>query len=98
MNSWKYTIFFSFNFTFYGFLKQNLWHRGKKYKTKGKSDNRSKLTDFRSIWDIENKVSNVGWFEMYTVVGKNHQSSCLVLVEQSSKKYFSIKLENHTAR
>ncbi|AXF95410.1 transposase of is30 family protein [Spiroplasma phoeniceum P40] len=28
---------------------------------------------------------------------KNHQSSCLVLVEQSSKKYFAIKLENHTA-
>ncbi|AXF97130.1 transposase of is30 family protein [Spiroplasma phoeniceum P40] len=82
---------------FYGFLKQNLRHRGKKYKTKGKSDNRGKLTDFRSIWDIENKVSNVGWFEMDTVVGKNHQSSCLVLVEQSSKKYFAIKLENHTA-
>ncbi|AXF96843.1 transposase of is30 family protein [Spiroplasma phoeniceum P40] len=34
---------------------------------------------------------------MDTVVGKNHQSSCLVLVEQSSKKYFAIKLENHTA-
>ncbi|APE74883.1 plectrovirus-related protein [Spiroplasma citri] len=65
---------------FYGFLKQNLRHRGKKYKTKGKSDNRCKLTDFKSIWDIENKVSNVGWFEMDTVVGKNHQSSCLVLV------------------
>ncbi|WFH00606.1 IS30 family transposase [Spiroplasma citri] len=83
---------------FYGFLKQNLRHRGKKFKTKGKSDNRGKLTDFKSIWDIENKVSNVGWFEMDTVVGKEHLSSCLVLVEQSSKKYFAIKLENHTAR
>ncbi|WP_374941060.1 IS30 family transposase [Spiroplasma citri] len=82
---------------FYGFLKQNLRHRGKKFKTKGKSDNRGKLTDFKSIWDIENKVSNVGWFEMDTVVGKEHLSSCLVLVEQSSKKYFAIKLENHTA-
>nr|CAK98242.1 transposase of is30 family protein [Spiroplasma citri] len=83
---------------FYGFLKQNLRHRGKKYKTKGKSDNSGKLTDFKSIWDIENKVSNVGWLGMDTVIGKNHQSSCLVLVEQSSKKYFAIKLENHTAR
>nr|CAK99657.1 transposase of is30 family n-terminal and c-terminal truncated protein [Spiroplasma citri] len=55
---------------FYGFLKQNLRHRGKKYKRKGKSDNRGKLTDFKSILDIENKVSNVGWFEMDTVVGK----------------------------
>ncbi|QED24163.1 IS30 family transposase [Spiroplasma citri] len=82
---------------FYGFLKQNLRHRGKKYKTKGKSDNRGKLTDFKSIWDIENKVSNVGWFEMDTVVGKEHLSSCLVLVEQSSRKYFAIKFENHTA-
>ncbi|AXF96702.1 transposase of is30 family protein [Spiroplasma phoeniceum P40] len=82
---------------FYGFLKQNLRHRGKKYKTKGKSDNRGKLTDFRSIWDIENKVSNVGGFEMDTVVGKDHQSAVLVLLEQSSKKYFAIKLENHTA-
>ncbi|ALA98183.1 Spiroplasmavirus-related protein [Spiroplasma kunkelii CR2-3x] len=83
---------------FYGFLKQNLRHRGKKYKTKRKSDNRGKLTDFKSILDIENKVSNVGWFEIDTVVRKNHQSSCLFLVEQLSKKYFAIKLENHTAR
>ncbi|ALA97447.1 Spiroplasmavirus-related protein [Spiroplasma kunkelii CR2-3x] len=34
---------------------------------------------------------------MDTVVGKNHQSSCLVLIEQSSRKYFAIKLENHTS-
>ncbi|QJU62336.1 IS30 family transposase [Spiroplasma citri] len=83
---------------FYGFLKQNLRHHGKKYKRKGKSDNRGKLTDFKSIWDIDNKVSNVGWLEMDTVVGKDHKSAILVLVEQLSKKYFAIKLENHTAR
>ncbi|APE75587.1 plectrovirus-related protein [Spiroplasma citri] len=35
---------------------------------------------------------------MDTVVGKGHKSAILVLVEQSSKKYFAIKLENHTAR
>ncbi|ALA98426.1 Spiroplasmavirus-related protein [Spiroplasma kunkelii CR2-3x] len=83
---------------FYGFLKQNLRYRDKKFKTKGKKDNRGKLTDFKSIWDIENKVSNVWWFEMDTVVGKNHLSSNLVLVEQSSKNYFVMKLKNHTAR
>ncbi|ALA98208.1 Spiroplasmavirus-related protein [Spiroplasma kunkelii CR2-3x] len=33
----------------------------------------------------------------YSSWGKDHQSSCLVLAEQSSKKYFVIKLENHTA-
>ncbi|WFG96404.1 IS30 family transposase [Spiroplasma citri] len=82
----------------FGLKKENLRYRGKKFKTKGKKDNRGKLTDFKSIWNIENKVSNVGWLEMDTVVGKSHQSSCLVLVEQSSKKYFAIKLENHTAR
>ncbi|ALA97627.1 Spiroplasmavirus-related protein [Spiroplasma kunkelii CR2-3x] len=81
----------------FGLKKENLRYRGKKYKTKGKKDNRGQLTNFKSIWNIENKLSNVGWFEMDTVVGKNHQSSCLVLVEQSSRKYFAIKLENHTA-
>nr|CAK99757.1 transposase of is30 family n-terminal and c-terminal truncated protein [Spiroplasma citri] len=35
---------------------------------------------------------------MDTVVVKGHKSAILVLVEQSSKKYFAIKLENHTAR
>ncbi len=34
---------------------------------------------------------------MDTVVGKDHQSSNLVLVEQSSKNYFVIKLKNNTA-
>ncbi len=34
---------------------------------------------------------------MDTVVGKYHQSSCLVLAEKSSKKYFAMKLEEHTA-
>ncbi|AXF95985.1 transposase of is30 family protein [Spiroplasma phoeniceum P40] len=63
-----------------------------------KFDNCGKLTDFKSIWDIENKVSNVGGFEMDTVVGKDHQSAVLVLVEQSSKNYFVMKLKNHTAR
>ncbi|WP_338965299.1 IS30 family transposase [Spiroplasma endosymbiont of Sarcophaga carnaria] len=82
---------------FYGFLKQNLRHRGKKYKTKGKFDNRGKLINFKSIWDIENKETDVGWFEMDTIVGKEHQSSNLVLVEQNSKSYFVMKLKNHTA-
>ncbi|WP_338964184.1 IS30 family transposase [Spiroplasma endosymbiont of Sarcophaga carnaria] len=82
---------------FYGFLKQNLRHRGKKYKTKGKFDNRGKLINFKSIWDIEKKETDVGWFEMDTVVGKEHQSSNLVLVEQNSKSYFVMKLKNHTA-
>ncbi len=45
----------------------------------------------------ENKVSNVGWFETDTVFGKGHQSSNLVLVEQSIKNYFVIKLKNNTA-
>jgi transposase, IS30 family len=34
---------------------------------------------------------------MDTIVGKDHQSSCLVLVEQNSKNYFAMKLEEHTA-
>ncbi|PQP78545.1 IS30 family transposase [Spiroplasma sp. ChiS] len=81
-----------------GLLKKDLLNGGRKNRTKKRPDNRGKLDErFRSIWDIENKVSNVGWLEMDTVVGKNHQSSCLVLVEQSSKKYFAMKLENHTA-
>ncbi|WP_425378555.1 IS30 family transposase [Spiroplasma endosymbiont of Polydrusus pterygomalis] len=81
----------------FGLNKQNLRHHGKKYKKKGEYDNRGKLNNFKSILDIENKQSNVGWFEMDTVVGKDHQSSCLVLVEQSSKNYFVMKLKNHTA-
>ncbi len=81
----------------FGLKKENLPHSGKKYKTKGKPDNRGKITNFKSIWDIENKVSSVGWFEMDTVVGKDHQSSNLVLVEQSSKNYFVMKLKNNTA-
>lgn len=81
-----------------GLLKKNLLNGGRRNKTKKRSDNRGKLNErFKSIWDIENKESSVGWFEMDTVVGKEHQSSCLVLVEQSSKKYFAMKLEEHTA-
>ncbi len=65
--------------------------------TKKRPDNRGKLDErFRSNWDIENKETNVDWFEMDTVVYKGHQSSCLVLVEQSSKKYFAMKLEENT--
>ncbi|RUO85780.1 IS30 family transposase [Spiroplasma endosymbiont of Megaselia nigra] len=81
-----------------GLLKKNLLNGGRRNRTKKRPDNRGKLDErFRSIWDIENKQSNVGWFEMDTVVGKEHQSSCLVLVERSSKKYFAMKLEEHTA-
>ncbi len=57
-------------------------HRGKKYKTKQKPDNSGKLINFKSIWDIENKISNVGLFKMDTVVDKDHQFSNLILVEQ----------------
>ncbi len=34
---------------------------------------------------------------MGTVVGKDHKSSNLFLVEQSSKNYFVMKLKNNTA-
>ncbi len=64
----------------FGLKKENLPHRGKKYKTKVKPDNCGKLTNLKSIWDIENKVSNVGLFEMDNVVGKDHQFSNLLLV------------------
>ncbi len=72
-------------------------HKGKKYKTKQKLDNRGKLINFKSILDIENKVSNVGWFEIDTVMVKNYKYICLALVEQSSNNYFAIKLKNNTA-
>ncbi len=79
-------------------LKKNLMNGGRRNRTKKRPDNRGKLDErFRSIWDIENKESDVGFFEMDTVVGKDHQSSCLVLAEKSSKKYFAMKLEEHTA-
>ncbi len=78
----------------FGLLKKKLLNGYRRNITKKRPDNRGKLDErFWSIWDIENKQSNVGWFEMDTAVGKDHQSSCLVLVEQSSKKYFPIKLE-----
>ncbi len=81
-----------------GLLKKNLLNGGRKNRTKKRPDNRGKLDKrFRSILDIENKESDVGWFEMDTVVCKDHQSSCLVLVEKSSKKYFAMKLKEHTA-
>ncbi len=81
----------------FGLKKENLPNRGKKYKTKVKHNNRVKLTNFKSIWDIENKVSNVGWFEINAVVGKYRKSGNLFLVEQSSKNYFVMKLKNNTA-
>ncbi|WP_338965662.1 MULTISPECIES: IS30 family transposase [unclassified Spiroplasma] len=81
-----------------GLLKKNLLNGGRRNRTKKRPDNRGKLDErFKSIWDIENKETDVGWFEMDTVVGKEHQSSCLVLTEKSSKKYFAMKLEEHTA-
>ncbi len=79
----------------FGLKKENLTHCGKKYKTKGKPDNRVKLTKFKSIWDIKNEVSNVGWFEIDTFARKDHQSSNLFLVEQSSKNYFVMRLKNN---
>ncbi len=81
-----------------GLLKKNLLNAGRRKRTKKRSDNRGKLDErFKTIWDIEKKETEVGWFEMDTVVGKDHQSSCLVLVEQNSKNYFAMKLEEHTA-
>ncbi|ALA97336.1 Spiroplasmavirus-related protein [Spiroplasma kunkelii CR2-3x] len=44
---------------FYGFLKQNLRYHGKKFKTKGKKDNRGKLTNFKSIWNLIGKIKGV---------------------------------------
>ncbi len=38
---------------------------------------------------VDSKLDNV--------VVKHHQSSCLVLVEQSSNNYFAMKLKNNTA-
>ncbi len=75
-----------------GLLKKNLLNGGRRNITKKRPDNRGKLNKFKSIWDIENKKSNVGFFEMDTVVGKDYQFSCLVLVEQNSKNYFAMKL------
>ncbi len=74
-------------------------HRGKKYKTKQKPDNSGKLINFKSIWDIENKVSSVSWFQMYIAIDKDHWYSfgCLVLFEQSCNNYFAMKLKNHSA-
>ncbi|UZQ31233.1 MAG: hypothetical protein OHM56_07275 [Spiroplasma phoeniceum] len=74
-------------------LKKKLLNGGRRNRTKKRPDNRGKLNErFKSIWDIENKESDVGFFETDTVVGKDHQSSCLVLIEKSSKKYFAMKL------
>ncbi|UZQ30090.1 MAG: IS30 family transposase [Spiroplasma phoeniceum] len=83
----------------FGFVKEKfIKNVGRRNRTKKRPDNRGKLDErFKSIWDIENKQYNVGWFEMDTVVGKDPQSSCLVFVEKSSKKYFAMKLKNHTA-
>ncbi len=81
-----------------GLLKKNLLNGGRRNRTKKRPDNRGKLDErFKSIWDIDNKETDVGWFEMDTVVGKEHQYSNLVLVEQNSKSYFVMKLKNHTA-
>ncbi|WP_374696426.1 IS30 family transposase [Spiroplasma endosymbiont of Polydrusus formosus] len=79
-----------------GLRKENSFHHGKKYKIKQKPDNCGKLINFKSIWDFKNKAYSVGWFEIYTVVGKNHQYSCLILFEQSSNNYFAVKLKNHS--
>ncbi len=81
----------------FGLKKENLPHRGKKYKTKGKPDNRGQLTNFKSIWNIENKVSNVGLFEMDTVVGKDHQSACLTFTEEKSLYTICFKLDHHNS-
>lgn len=81
----------------FNLLKENLPNHGKKNRTKKRPDNQDKLDNFRSIWDIKNKVSNVGWFEMDTVIGEAHQSAVLVLVEQNSKNYFAMKLKEISA-
>lgn len=81
----------------FNLLKENLPNHGKRNRTKKRPDNRGKLDNFRSIWDIENKKSDTGWFEMDTVVGEDHQSAVLVLVEQNSKNYFAMKLKEISA-
>lgn len=94
----KKTLYKWIKLNLLGLNKQNLRHHGKKYKRKGKTENRGKLDDkFKSIWDIKDKDTNVGFFEMDTVVGKDHQSSVLVLVEQNSKNYFAMKLEKNNS-
>ncbi len=81
-----------------GLLNKNLLNGSRINRTKKRPDNRGKLDErFKSIWFIENKKYNVVWFEIDTVVCKDHQSSCLLSVEQSSRKYFAMKLEEHTA-
>ncbi len=80
------------------FLKKKLLNGDRINRKKKRPDNRGKLDErFRSIWNIENKQYNVGWFEINTVFGKDHQSSVLVLVEQNNKNYFAMKLEKNNS-
>lgn len=76
--------------------KDNLYFHGKKFKTTKRKDNRGKISNFRTIDQAKHDKYEFGWFQMDTVIGKYHQSSCLVLTEELSKKTFCKKLKENS--
>ncbi|WP_227991512.1 IS30 family transposase [Spiroplasma poulsonii] len=76
--------------------KENLYFHGKRFKTKNRKDNRGKIRNFKTIEQAKHDKYEFGWFQMDTVVGKDHQSSCLVLTEELSKKTFCKKLNENS--
>jgi IS30 family transposase len=71
-----------------GTLYQHLRHSGKKRKQYGSNDKRGQIRNRVSIDDrpvIVSEKTRLGDWEIYTVIGKNHQGALVTIVDRVSK-------------
>lgn len=90
-----------YKYIYLGFFKLNkrfLYFRGKRRKIKKALDNRGKLTNYKSVKEANHDKNIFGWFQMDCIVGKEHQSACLVLTEELTKFTICKKLKEQNAK
>ncbi|MBW3058945.1 IS30 family transposase [Spiroplasma poulsonii] len=78
--------------------KKYLYFKGKKRKTKNSTDNRGKLSNYRTIEEAKHDRYEFGWFQMDCIVGADHRSSVLTFTEELTKFTIAEKLKEQSAK
>ncbi|MGJ3494949.1 IS30 family transposase [Piscirickettsia salmonis] len=84
-----------------GELYKSLPHSGKPYKRKVKSGGKAKIVNRIGIEQrpaIANEKTEFGHFEIDTIVGRDHQSYLLTLVDKANKMCCIRKMPNKQAK
>nr|WP_310612838.1 hypothetical protein [Spiroplasma citri] len=77
--------------------KKYLYFKWKKRKTKNSTDNRGKLSNYRTIEEAKHDRYEFGWFQMDCIVGADHKSAVLTFTEELTKFTIAEKLREQTA-